>query len=124
MISNGRLTLASLNDEVRINSNGLINFGAINDTQAVPTVTINATVGIANFTGFTIGSGATQDFTINSSEIASDSGIIVGIADTATAATEFIAVKQTRVAGTLTVTVLNTGVAQTDGDITISFIIL
>lgn len=124
LVSDGDLALTSTNGALDIATQGLINFGAVLDTQAGTASTIDANVGVATFTGQTIANGATQTFTITNAEVTATSGIIIGIADTATAATEFVAVKQVPGAGSFTVVVRNDGVTQADGDIVISFIIL
>ena len=104
-------------------SGGNVSMAEAAQSAASPTasVTINARVGNATFTGFTTAAAASQVFTITNSVVATNSSLLVTLGNIGTNDAEMTVQRVQKTAGSFIVTAKNNGGAALNGDVTISF---
>lgn len=111
---------------INLSSAGIFTLDAVANTIASPTAstTINANIGAATWTGFTTGSGVTQQFTITNSIATTSSQIICVASNEGANVARMTVTRINRSAGSFVVDVTNNGSAALNGNITLTFIIL
>ncbi len=96
-------------------------------TQSVAgtSLTINARVGVATFTGQTTAAGSTLDLTITNSQLGAGDGVFVTVSNKGTNDADMtLEGVITQTAGTLTVHTKNNGAAALNGDVIVTFWII
>ncbi len=88
-------------------------------------LTLNARVGVATFTGQTTGAGSNEDFTITNSSLGAGDGVFVTVSNLGSNDADMtLEGVITQTAGTLTVHTQNNGAAALNGDVVITFWII
>lgn len=111
---------------INLSSAGIFTLNAVATSTASPTATVvtNANVGAATFTGFTTAAAATQDFTITNSLVTATSQILCTVCNEGANDAQMNIRRITRGAGSFVVSVVNSGAAALNGNVTITFIVL
>lgn len=111
---------------VSFNTTGLVFVSALDDTQASPSAVsvLDATVGVAEFTGFTTASAASQVFTITNAIVIATSGILVSVSNGGANDAQMHVTRVKAGAGTFDVTVKNDGAQALNGNVYIAFWVL
>lgn len=110
--------------EISIASSGNVSMVPGTATAASPTtnVTINQRVGVATFTGYTTGAGASETFTVTNSAVGVGDGVFMTVSNTGSNnAHVTLDGVSTQTAGTLDLQVTNNGSAAVNGSIIVTF---
>lgn len=113
--------------EIQLSAAGAVSMVPATATAASPTasVTINARVGVATFTGFTSAAGADQTYTITNSALGAGDGVFVTVSNRGTNDARIFAERvNTQTAGSLVIDTTNGGAAALNGDVIITFWII
>lgn len=95
------------------------------NSVAGTSLTLNARVGVATFTGQTTGAGSNLDLTITNSEVTQGCGVFVTVSNIGTNDADMtLEGVITQTAGTLTIHTQNNGAASLNGDVIVTFWII
>ena len=109
---------------IDLTAGGLVRVTPAVDTQAAATVTINANVGYATFTGLTTAAGATQVFTVTCAPCTATSAILCTLSNVGAEDAQMTVMRVTPGAGSFTVTGKNNGAAAVAHNIMLTFWII
>ena len=87
-------------------------------------LTINANVGVATFTGQTTGAGASQVFTITNSVATTTSAVLATVSNLGTNDAQMTLTRVEQKAGSIDFTATNNGAAALNGNVVITFWII
>ena len=118
------LVLASGTGGTQLNSLGLLSTEAITDTQAGAATTVSANIGQSIHTGLTTAAAATQVLTITNTLCTVNSVILATASNFGANDAQIHITRVIPAAGSFTVTVLNSGAAALNGNISIAFWLL
>ena len=121
----GGVTLDTGGGALAMTSSGNVTMEPGTSSVAGTSLTLNARVGVATFTGLTTGAGVTEDFTITNSSLGAGDGIFVTVSNKGSNDADMtLEGVITQTAGTLTVHTQNNGAAALNGDVIITFWII
>lgn len=121
----GGIDLLTGGGEITISSAGNVTMAPATQSSATTSLTLNARVGVATFTGQTTASTADITLTITNSALGAGDGVFLTVSNRGTNAANMTLHRvDTQTAGTLTVIARNNGAAALNGDIIVTFWII
>jgi hypothetical protein len=121
----GGIDILTGGGEITLSSSGNVTMAPGTASVAGTSLTIDARVGVATFTGLTTAAGATEDLTITNSSLGAGDGIFVTVSNKGSNDADMtLEGVITETAGTLTVHTQNNGAAALNGDLIVTFWII
>jgi hypothetical protein len=121
----GGIDLLTGGGEITISSAGNVTMAPAVQSAAGTSLTINARVGVATFTGLTTAAGSTETLTITNSALGAGDGIFCTVSNRGTNDAQMTLTRvNTQTAGSLVVQCDNNGAAALNGDIVVTFWII
>lgn len=121
----GGIDLLTGGGEITINSGGNVTMAPATSSVAGTSLTINARVGVATFTGLTTAAAATETLTITNSALGAGDGVFCTVSNRGTNDAQMTLTRvNTQTAGSLVVQADNNGAAALNGDVIVTFWII
>lgn len=117
----GGIALAAGTGGIAINAAGIVTLQPATASVAGTTLTINANVGVATFTGLTTASAGTETLTINNSLVSATSAVFVTVSNLGANDAQMTLTRVLQGTGSLTIQALNNGAAALNGNLVVSF---
>ena len=120
----GGIDILTGGGEITLNSGGNIKLTPATNSVAGNSLTLNAKIGAATYTGLTTANGFQETLTVTNSEVSATSSIIFGLADGGTTDSQLIIRRLRAAAGSFSLLYENDGAGTLDGDLILSFTVL